>query len=502
MLFKQCRYLYIGIWEVNKVRFAQEILMFPFGRVPAKSRIIIYGAGKVGQYYLHELNSTKYCDVVAMADAQWNNYDLLALKVKLIPPEDICHYNYDYIVIAIKEKIIRNKIEYMLANSMMVPIRKIISHSPIITVSTVTKLKTDASEINKLAYNREPQNGISMAFFVGNGLGDIIISKKIVCNIMRSLKGVCKVDFFGKAEFIRTVYGEWNWPYETFSPELYSSLYFKYDFSLYAMYVMSIDMLAIEKFKHNNIIFLNKVSSLAKEIDEYMLSDINSNIVNGIHFLRCKFCKKNAYTAYNYSDGNDVIDSHVDIPVYQEVASKVKNLNLGRYLTVHRGWGILPNNNAQHVKAWPLDYWRKLINLLQKDLPEYNIVQIGSEKEPRLGEGDNYYALMGANLEIVKHVLLGATLHVDNEGSIVHLATQLGTRCVVLFGPTPSWYFGYKENINLMAGSCHACEFLGTDFSKCLRGLDKPECMWSLTPEYVFQEIKKALQRNVNEKDG
>jgi hypothetical protein len=62
-----------------------------------------------------------------------------------------------------------------------------------------------------------------------------------------------------------------------------------------------------------------------------------------------------------------------------------------------------------------------------------------------------------------------------------------------LFGPTDERFYGYKQNINIKAGNCHGCYGLYTDINKCARGMEKPECMYSITPENVFKEINDYL---------
>ena len=68
---------------------------------------------------------------------------------------------------------------------------------------------------------------------------------------------------------------------------------------------------------------------------------------------------------------------------------------------------------------------------------------------------------MGESLELVKYVLKGSLLHIDCDSGLVHLATQLGTKCVVLFGQTSVWYFGYEQNINIVSKVCNSCYFFG-----------------------------------------
>ena len=97
-------------------------------------------------------------------------------------------------------------------------------------------------------------------------------------------------------------------------------------------------------------------------------------------------------------------------------------------------------------------------------------------------------------MEIVKHILRHAIFHLDIDAGLVHLATQLGTKCIVLFGPTPVDLLGYPQNINITAGDCQGCAGLYDDLYKCARNMDKPECMYSITPELVLEHVEKYLE--------
>ena len=123
--------------------------------------------------------------------------------------------------------------------------------------------------------------------------------------------------------------------------------------------------------------------------------------------------------------------------------------------------------------------------------PDIKVVQVGAKGFSRI-EGCDTYAL-GYDLEVAKYVLKDSLLHIDCEGGLVHLATQLGTKCVVLFGQTPIKFYAYPDNINLSAGCCHNCYWLTNDFTTCYRGQSEPECMRAITPEMVMEAVRRYL---------
>ena len=119
----------------------------------------------------------------------------------------------------------------------------------------------------------------------------------------------------------------------------------------------------------------------------------------------------------------------------------------------------------------------------------FKLFSLAAKMQEELLGGDKY--ILGESFELVTHVLQNSMLHVDIEGGLVHLATQLGTKCVVLFGPTPEFFYGYEENINIKVGDCHDCYGVYLDSNRCARGMEKPECMYNITPEIVMDRVEE-----------
>ena len=105
---------------------------------------------------------------------------------------------------------------------------------------------------------------------------------------------------------------------------------------------------------------------------------------------------------------------------------------------------------------------------------------------------------MGINFELTKYILANSLLHVGCEGGLIHLATQLGTKCLVLFGFTPVEYFGYKQNINLVSDVCTPCMAIWESGSgrTCMRDKNakEPPCMLAHMPQKVFEATRNWLE--------
>jgi len=73
-----------------------KIWPFPFDRVRKGSRVILYGAGDVGQDMYKQIRQTGYCDLVLWVDKNWE-----ALGEEIQNPEDITKVDFDKIIVAV-----------------------------------------------------------------------------------------------------------------------------------------------------------------------------------------------------------------------------------------------------------------------------------------------------------------------------------------------------------------------------------------------------------------
>lgn len=76
--------------------------MLPFEKIKKGSRLVLYGAGEVGQWYLQQLQVTGYAKAVALVDKAWAMYPDMALPV--VPPDDLSKLDFDYILVSIENE--------------------------------------------------------------------------------------------------------------------------------------------------------------------------------------------------------------------------------------------------------------------------------------------------------------------------------------------------------------------------------------------------------------
>jgi ADP-heptose:LPS heptosyltransferase len=87
-------------------------------------------------------------------------------------------------------------------------------------------------------------------------------------------------------------------------------------------------------------------------------------------------------------------------------------------------------------------------------------------------------------------------LHIDIDGACTHICKAIGTKAVVLYGPTSAKIIGYPENINITSSICRDC-YHKLDhklWGKCPLGYEKSLCMESIKPQFVAQKAIEYLK--------
>lgn len=95
-------FLYPAIENIYGIKLGESIYLFPYELVRSNSRVVIYGAGKVGRSYMKNLIKTNYVEVVAWVDSA---YDKLSdLKFQVQSPFIVSMLIFDFVVIAIEHE--------------------------------------------------------------------------------------------------------------------------------------------------------------------------------------------------------------------------------------------------------------------------------------------------------------------------------------------------------------------------------------------------------------
>lgn len=99
------------IWKKEPEKYLMvNSFVFPFHKIEKGSRIILYGMGKMGITLYQQIKRTNYCNITAWADRNEKIFSDILTSIHKILPSEIRDYSFDYIVIAIEQKMIRHNI--------------------------------------------------------------------------------------------------------------------------------------------------------------------------------------------------------------------------------------------------------------------------------------------------------------------------------------------------------------------------------------------------------
>lgn len=339
------------------------------------------------------------------------------------------------------------------------------------------------------------------------GLGDILIQKNFLAHLLKDVDAntveitYC-VKFKYLIDFAKKLFSDI--PCVEITDKEYSSL--KFASRIYHIQIQLVHGLVFDSFVIDNIIDCTLKFRLSKLYELYLKYEAyyednsyrthRSRTLTNI--IRSRIWRNNCYTMYNYDSNKPLItDWHVNIPMFNSYELDTPYYKK-KYITVSTDWGgnFTAKDNSNHAKAWPLERYEILIKALKEKHPDIYIVQVEKDETRKLAGADYY--MFKKSLESVKFILKNSILHICSEGGLAHLASQLGTKCAVLFGQSPLHFYGYEDNINIQEGSCHSCVQCFSDITVCLRGMALPECMDLITPEIVIDRILPYLEKKAS----
>ena len=185
--------------------------------------------------------------------------------------------------------------------------------------------------------------------------------------------------------------------------------------------------------------------------------------------------------------GSDQLDVARDAAVLQRHGLAGRD-----YVTVHNGFDAnFLITGPRATKCYP--HFAEVVAGLKAARPDLLVVQMGTTTSEPI-PGVDLDLIGRTNLLEVAGLLTRTRLHLDNEGGLVHLAACLGQRSLVVFGPTPSDFFGYPGNINIDPLRCGGCWWIDELWmDRCPRGMAQPECVHSQPPERLVERALDAL---------
>ncbi len=453
--------------------------LFPYEKVHYNSRIVMYGLGKVGLEYLKQVKMTAYCEVVAIIDQRLAGD--ISYGVPIITIEEINSFNYDYIVMAFYTdnytKDIREKLENLGVNGDV-----IIEPTHRVSVDIVQNHENDKVDTQKKAYEK---SRYSVCISVPAGIGDTVAVAGFIEELVKQVPE-CVIDLFQvqNMAFVKYLFGH-NRHINLISKQNPEEKKYAIAFGCFTRFV--------EISTFDKACFQDKYPDFTEGIEKYRKVDRNGVGFDTPAFIsihRHLFNHENFYSALSCNGLFEIGKKRIHIPMNEEGKNKFSRYGLENYITLCCGNGASGNSKIVS-KSWPVEYFDELTNLLHQRYPTIKVIQVGSSNNCLIHNADQI--ILDESFDTVTWILKNTLLLISNEGGLVHIASQLGTKCAVLFGPTDMDFLGMDGNINIRAGNCYGCAGLHANLYECARQLEKPECMYSITPEIVMERINVHL---------
>lgn len=459
---------------------------FPFRNIKKDSRIIIYGLGMVGKSYIYDVEKTDYCKIIAVSD---RNPQVDSMGYMYVKPEHITELQYDNIVIAIDStSILTTMFEMLIAVG--VPSGKI-------TSGYANSAYLDCGILKEKCYSTESGH-LQVAVGLHGGLGDYVSLLAFVRKLVE-LDSTIILDLYGIEAFINAVFEGEKYIHRIYNSELtcfqINELAKNYDVLIDLVQFPLIIFWNDEKVKNISPALYERLKISA---EDKKIMDLKNNTENHLSiYHRSKLLNYNRYSFLGQGDIWNLKISDSRLHINDNYSGVFKNLKLGKYITFNYGASKAGIGNQKQTKVWRQDYYEQLIKSVHNEYKNIQIVQLGDKYAPIFSESD--HIILDAELSLVKHILKNSLLHIDGEGGLVHLATQLGTKCIVLFGPTPEWYYGYPQNINIVSPVCaECCHVFPNWYTTCILGDDVPRCMSAITPEMVMARFREEMNKKLN----
>ena len=341
---------------------------------------------------------------------------------------------------------------------------------------------------------------VSIAFSLILGLGDSVVARKVF-DALIELAPNSVVDIFGFGKnhlnFAKAFYGDSKNLNGIFlRDENFQQVFQKYDLVLYphGCDAVVLEWVNPERLKNLSPALLEGIAKVEayNKLNVYNRGAIGLNVTLR-NMLISRILDKNTFEFLSCGGALPIRDDKVNIPLYPEFKPQFDALKLDKYITIYSDIDE-KEKNLPKVKTWPIRCLNEYVARMKKRFPAVEIVQCGGG-DIKIGNADRHY--LGVDLELTKYILANSLLHVGGEGGLIHLATALGTKCLVLFGSTVVEYFGYKQNINLVSEVCTPCHDILAANNICLRGNREPPCMLAHTPKTVCEVTCNYLKNKI-----
>ena len=307
---------------------------------------------------------------------------------------------------------------------------------------------------------------IYVAFVCDGGMGDMIRYKAVIEELTKMYKNIV-IDVYNKKT--KKIYN--NIKQIRFYLNMSSICFTKNRYDVIYNCCMVVFPIQIKE-NHNT-------TKILKNIVEYKKSFpfcFKDNIVE---------CKKNGINIITLSKTLSGVDNVFNVK-FSIIAKNCSLLKFGidedmKFITFQCGAG--ETGLINNAKCWDIDNWNKMFSIVKKHInKEIKIVQLGT--------GDCYVKqadiclLKKTSLDELFYIISKSSLHIDIDGACSHIAKAVGTKALIMFGPTDGIYSAYNENINIISSVCGSCWK-----NKCPKKQEQNICMKAIEPQFVANKV-------------
>jgi hypothetical protein len=351
-------------------------------------------------------------------------------------------------------------------------------------------------EFDKKKLFSDSSSSIFICISITGGIGDVISIARWIRQVKEHFGMSIIIDvFFGSPEMIRFILQPIG------VRDVFSDLIFRRSSSAYDA-VLTVNQFVIS---HESKFKMERILSIIPEFN-YFIKDINKSLIPYQKYINyhpeldglfADLLVEQGLTRKDFLSvisGFDTPDSKLPFELPDELFLKEIGLNDSQYITIHDGWEVnVKQTSVRSTKSYPVDLFARAIVLIKKQYPSIKIVQVGSNTDYVI-EGVDINLLELTNLAQCALILKQAKAHIDTESGLVHLATSLGTSCVVMFGPTNISYYGYAENKNIKPKECGNCMHVtDTWMESCPLNYTPIKCMPSILPNEILMAMSEII---------
>jgi hypothetical protein len=348
-----------------------------------------------------------------------------------------------------------------------------------------------------------PEKGtVQIAIRIRGGVGDALIAARWIYDITPIINknGNVAVDvYYALPQNIEFIFAHFECVRFIYDDSAFACVHMHYDLALIINHLGSLGEVSRNDARVRDIPGLVALlESHARTADTYkQFTDKHYHPVANSGFTEFARAKRLKRYAVLY-DQTGLQFRSLSLPLALAGLEQLVQYNLtNKYITVHDGWDSqLRLADGRPTKTYPLALWRSLVLKLKRRFNGISIVQLGGHQGGQI-DGVDLSLKNRVDLATAARVLQGALLHIDTDSGLVHIAACIGTKSVVLFGPTDMEYFGYDTNYNISPGECGNCWMSARSWlPSCHLGDVVPRCMMSISPDVVVAAASRMILHN------